>query len=29
MSRNEVIRGDLKCMGLTDDVAQDRKLYAS
>ena len=26
-SWNEVIRGDLKCMGLTDDMAQDRKLW--
>ena len=27
MSWNEVIRGDMKCMGLTEDMAQDRKLW--
>jgi len=27
MSWNEVIRGDLKYMGLTEDMAQDRKLW--
>jgi len=26
MNWNKVIRGDLKCMGLTEDMAQDRKL---
>jgi len=27
MSWNEIIRGDLKSMGLTEDMAQDRKLW--
>jgi len=27
MNWNKVIRGDLKCMGLTDDITQDRKLW--
>jgi len=27
MSWSEVIRGDLKCIGLTEDMAQDRKLW--
>jgi len=27
MSWNEVIRGDLKHMGLTEDTAQDRKFW--
>ena len=27
MNWDKVIRGDLKCMGLTDDITQDRKLW--
>jgi len=27
MSWNEVIRGDMNCMGLTNDMTQDRKLW--
>ena len=27
MSWNEIIRGDMKCIGLTEDIAQDRKLW--
>jgi len=29
MSWNEVIRSDMKCMGLTEDMAQDRNLWRS
>jgi len=26
---NAVIRGDMKCLGLTEDMAQDRNLWRS
>jgi len=29
MSRNGVIRGDMKCLGLTKEIAQDRTLWRS
>jgi len=29
MSWNEVIRGDMKCLGLTEDMVQDRNLWRS